>query len=112
MKILVHWLLAILAIIIAAYILPGVAVSGFLAALAAAVVLGLANAFLKPVLLVLTLPVNIMTLGLFTIVINVFLIWLTDQIVPGFSVAGFWWAVLFSAVLFFVNLILGVKRAR
>jgi len=110
MKILVHWLLATLAIIIAAYLLPGVAVSGFFAALATAVVLGLVNAFLKPVLLILTLPINIMTLGLFTIVINVFLIWLTDKVVSGFSVAGFWWAVLFSVVLFFVNMILGVKR--
>ena len=112
MKLVIHWLLATLAIIVTAYLLPGVAVSGILAAMITAAVLGLVNAFLKPVLLILTLPINILTLGLFTVVINVLLIWLTDKIVPGFSVSGFWGAVAFSIVLFFVNSILGAKRGR
>ena len=114
MKIIVHWALATAAVLIAAYILPGVSVSGFMAALVAAVVLGLVNAILRPVLLLLTLPINIVTLGLFTLVINAALVLLTSAIVPGFHVAGFWWAVLFSIVLYLVNLALhaAVKEQR
>lgn len=106
MKVLTHWFLATLAIIIAAYLLPGVRVSGFLAALVAAVVLGLINAVLRPIFILLTLPINILTLGLFTLVINALLIMLTSAIVPGFEVRGFGWAILFGVVLFFVNWIL------
>lgn len=110
MKVVLHWILATAAIIITAYLLPGVSVAGLLPAAAAAVVLGLVNAFLRPLIILLTLPINILTLGLFTLVINALLILLTARIVPGFAVRGFWWAVLFSVVLFFVNLILGNRR--
>ncbi|HVY67311.1 MAG TPA: phage holin family protein, partial [Patescibacteria group bacterium] len=74
MPFIINWLLATIAVILAAYLLPGVQVSGWLAALAVAVVLGLINAFIRPVLVLLTLPINILTLGLFTIVINAVLI--------------------------------------
>lgn len=110
MKIVIHWFLAALAIVITAYLLPGVSLSGFLAALVAAVVLGFVNAILRPILIILTLPVNLLTLGLFTLVINALLIMLTSAVVPGFGVASFWWALLFGIVLFFVNWALGVKR--
>ena len=103
MTILLNWLLATLAIIIAAYIVPGVTLEGFLPALVAAVILGLVNAILRPILIILTLPINIITLGLFTLVINALLIMLTSSLVPGFKVHGFWPAVLFGVVLFFVN---------
>lgn len=108
MGFLVSWLVSALAIGITAYLLPGVRLSGFLAALITAVVLGLANAVIKPLLLLLTLPLNIITLGLFTLVINAVLIMLTSAIVPGFSVSGFWQALLFSLVLVVVNYLLGL----
>jgi len=106
MSYLVHWLIYAVAIIITAYLLPGVRLSGFSAALVTALVLGLINTFIKPLLLLLTLPLNILTLGLLTFVINALLILLTSSIVPGFNVAGFWWALLFSLVLSVVSYVL------
>jgi putative membrane protein len=103
MSFLVHWLIRAVAIVITAYLLPGVRLSGFFAALVAAVVLGLVNTFIRPLLLLLTLPLNILTLGLLTFVINALLILLTSALVPGFNVAGFWWALLFSLVLAIIN---------
>lgn len=99
MNLLIEWLITTLAIAITAYLLPGVVVAGFVAAVVAALVLGIVNVILKPLLVILTLPINIMTLGLFTLVINAFLILLTSRIVPGFEVAGFGSALLFGVVL-------------
>ena len=99
MKFLIKWLISTIAILITAYLLTGVVVEGFVAAIIAALVLGLINAFLKPILIILTLPINILTLGLFTLVINAFLIMLAAAIVSGFDVVNFWWALLFSLVL-------------
>ena len=110
MQILIQWFLSALAIMVAAYLLPGVQITGFFPALVAALVIGLINTFIKPFLIILTLPINILTLGLFTLVINAFLIMLASSLVPGFAVAGFGWAILFSIVLFFVNWALGLKR--
>lgn len=109
MKILVNWLLSALAITVSAYLLPGVEIKNFVTALAVAVILGLINSFIRPVLILLTLPINILTLGLFTLVINACLILLTSLLMPGFVVASFWWALLFGIVLFFVNSIFGVN---
>ncbi len=103
MGILINWLVSAFAILVTAYILPGVHVQSFTAALVAAVVLGVINAFIKPVLIILTLPINILTLGLFTFVINALVIILTANLVPGFKVDGFWWALLFSIVLSLIN---------
>jgi len=103
MAILINWLLAALAIMATAYLLPGVSLSGFVPALVTALVLGLVNAFIKPVLLLLTLPINILTLGLFTLVINALLIMLVSKLVSGFQVQSFWWALVFSVVLTVVN---------
>lgn len=103
MNIIFHWIISAVAIMIAAYILPGVAISGIIAALVLAVILGAINAFIKPVLILLTLPITIITLGLFTLVINAGLILLADAIVPGFYVDGFWWAMLFALVLWLIN---------
>lgn len=102
-NLLANWLLAGLAIFITAYLLPGVSVSGFVAALVLAVVLGAINAFVKPVLIVLTLPITVLSLGLFVFVINALLVMLAGLIVPGFSVDNFWWALLFALVLSVVN---------
>jgi putative membrane protein len=88
-----------IAIIFSTYILPGITLSGFWTALLVALVLGLLNAFIKPLILILTLPINILTLGLFTLVINAAIILMVSAIVPGFNVDGFWYALLFSIVL-------------
>ena|SRR3989344_930208 len=96
-----------IAIGISAAILPGVQV-GVWSALGAAIVLGLVSTFIKPILLFLTLPINILTLGLFTWVINALVILLVAAIVPGFRVKGFGWALIFSVVL---TIIVGILKA-
>ena len=107
MGILLHWLIITLAIMVSAYLLPGVKIAGFVPALAAAVVLGLLNLVLKPILVLLTLPINILTLGLFTLVINAAIIMLATKIVTGFTVENWWWAILFGIVLGLVNSLFG-----
>lgn len=104
MRLLFNWLISAIAIVIAAYLLPHVGVDTFVTALIVAVVLGLINSFLKPILIILTLPVNILTLGLFTLVINAALVWLAQIIVPGFSVDNFGWAIVFAVVLSLINM--------
>jgi putative membrane protein len=106
MRILLHWFLRAMSIMIAAYLLPGIIVKSFFAALVVAVVLGIFNTVLKPILIILTLPITILTLGLFTLVINAGLIMLTSSVVDGFYVQSFWWALLFSLILSLVNAIL------
>lgn len=103
MRFLLQWIGSGVAIIITAYLLPGVAIEGFFAALVTALILGLINAIIRPILILLTLPLTILTLGLFTLVINALLVMLAAAIVPGFAVQGFWWALLFGFVLAFVN---------
>jgi len=99
MDILIRWLIAALAILTIAYVLPGVTVNGFFVAMVVAVVLGIVNSFIRPILLLLTLPINILTLGLLTFVINALMIMLAASIVPGFQVRSFWWALAFSLLL-------------
>lgn len=103
MFILINWLVSGLAVLVSAYVLPGVHIQNFLTALVVALVLGIVNSFLKPILLILTLPLNILTLGLFTLVINALLILLTSSLVPGFLVDNFLWALIFGIVLSLVN---------
>ena len=94
------------AAMIAAYVLPGVSIDGFLTALILALVLAVLDAIVRPVLVFLTIPVTILTLGLFLLVINAVIILLADWLVAGFDVAGFFWALLFSLVLSIVSAIL------
>ncbi len=89
MKLLIRLLINALAILLIAYLVPGVAVTGFYTALIGAVVLGLLNLVIKPLILLLTLPITIITLGLFTFVINALLFWFVGTVVKGFSVEGF-----------------------
>ena len=103
MGILLNWLISTLVLLAGSYLLPGVHVESFLAALTAALVLGVINAILKPILLLLTLPINFLTLGLFTFVINAALIMLAAYLVPGFAVASFLWALLFGLILSIVS---------
>lgn len=106
MSILINLILSAMAVFAAAYILPGVHVENFTAALIAALVIGIFNAILKPILLILTLPITIISLGLFTFVIQAFLILLADKVVPGFSVDNFLWALILSLVLAIINFFL------
>ncbi|MES2214041.1 MAG: phage holin family protein [Patescibacteria group bacterium] len=106
MKTLIHWIVSALAIAVTAYLLPGAHVDGAVAAFVLAIVLGLINTIIRPVLLLLTLPLSIMTLGLFSLVLNALLILLAARIVPGFSIDGFFSAFLFGIVLALVNFVL------
>jgi len=110
MSLVINWVISGLAIVITAYLLPGVHLSGFKAALLTALALGLINAFIKPVLSLLTLPLTIMTLGLFSLVLNALLIMLIAKFVPGFQVQGFLWALAFSLVLTVVNWALSIFK--
>ena len=106
MNFLVRMLLSALAVVIVSYLLPGVGVEGFFAALIVAILLSLLNVVVKPILIILTIPLTVFTLGLFLLVINAVIILLADSIVPGFYVDGFWWALLFSILLSIVNALL------
>lgn len=112
MKIILHILLSSLAVFVTARILPGVKVDSFTTAVVVAVVLGAANAILRPILLILTLPINIMTLGLFTFVIIGAMVKFTAGIVPGFQVENFWWALGFALVLSVINFFLHTLEHR
>lgn len=96
---LLRWLILTLAILAAAYLIKGIEVAGFGSALLAAAILGILNAFLRPILLILTLPINILTLGLFTFVINAFLLRLVSMVIDGFVVQGFFPALVGSLVI-------------
>lgn len=111
MRLLIRLLANALAVFIAAYVLPGVAVDGPLTALIVAVVLGVVNTFLKPILVILTLPITFVTLGLFLLVINGALVLLVGELVPGFVVDGFLWALLFSLVVSLVGSFLNALAA-
>lgn len=107
MLLLLKWVIMAASIMLAAYIIPGVVVKGFFAALWAALFIGIINVLVKPFLILITLPINILTLGLFTFVINALLILLASSIIKGFEVKGFWVAMLFSIVLSLINFVLG-----
>lgn len=106
MNLIIRVLLTAVAVVILAYILPGVDVSGFGAAIIVAIVLGLLNAFIKPILVVLTLPITVVTLGLFLLVINALIILMANSFISGFTVDGFWIALLFSLLLSILQSIL------
>ena len=102
MGFLLRVLVNILAIVLAASVVPGIRLDGVLPAVAAGLLLGLVNAVVRPVLLILTLPITLVTLGLFLFVLNAFCLWLTSAIAPGFDIAGFWpafWGALLISVV-------------
>ena len=103
MKLVMRLFTSTLAVIISAYLLKGITINSTKTALIAAIVLGTLNVFIKPILVLITLPINIVTLGLFTLVINVALVMLASYIVPGFGITSAWWALLFGLVLSLVS---------
>ena len=109
MRLLIRWLLSAGALFSIAFygLVPGIQVTNFYTAMVAALVLGLVNALIKPIILFFTLPFNILTLGLFTFVVNAFMFWFASTIVKGFNVAGFWpafWGALVMWIIgWFIN---------
>lgn len=101
-----------LAVVITAFLLPGIAVRDFFTGIVIAALLALLNITVKPVLIFLTIPITMLTLGLFLLVINALMVIIAAEIVPGFVVEGFWWAVLFSLILSLINSLLGVSFMR
>ena len=99
----IRWLILTAAIMFASYILDGIHVSGFFSAFFAAAILGILNAFFRPILLILTLPINILSLGLFTFVINALLLKMASGVISGFDVRGFWTAVIGSLIISVVS---------
>ncbi|MEM0939057.1 MAG: phage holin family protein [Bacteroidota bacterium] len=104
-------LLSSVAVIIATYLLPGIAITGnsldaFITSFIVAIIISLLNVTIKPILIIFTIPITVVTLGLFLLVINAFVIMIVSTIVPGFIVDNFWWALIFSILLTVINALL------
>ena len=106
MKLIIKLLLNALAVIILAYLLPGVGVDSMVTAIIVAIVLSVLNFLVKPILIVLTLPITLVTLGLFLLVINAIIILIAAHFIPGFEVTNIWWAIIFSLLLSFLQSVL------
>ena len=107
MNIIIRFLLSGVAVMLTAYLLPGVHVQDYWAALLVAFLISLSNMFVKPILILLTIPITLFTFGLFLLVINALIILMVDFFVDGFSVDGFWWALAFSLILSIFNSMFG-----
>lgn len=103
MKTLLQIILTGVIVLVLSNILGGVYVDGFFTSVVVAAILALLNIFVKPILLILTLPVTVLTFGLFLLVINALIILMADGLIDGFTVDGFWWALLFSVLLSFLQ---------
>ena len=101
-----RWLILTFSIIAPSYLIDGIQISGFLSAFSAAAILGILNAFFRPILLILTLPVNILSLGLFTFVINAIVLMMVSGVISGFEVSGFWSAMFGSLLISLVSWLL------
>jgi putative membrane protein len=106
MGILIRWIILTVSIITASYLLEGIHISGFFSAFLAAAALGILNALFRPILLILTLPINVLTLGLFTFIINALMLKMASGIIPGFEVHGFWTAVIGSLIISVISWLL------
>jgi len=99
----IKFLLSGVAVLLTAYLLPGVHVEHYGYALLVAILVSIANVIVRPILIILTIPITILTLGLFLLVINAAIILLVDYFIDGFNVDGFWWALAFSLILSLFN---------
>ena len=108
MKFIIQLIISTLAVLITDYLLPGVEIVGnsFFTAVVVAAVLSFLNAVIKPIMVILTIPITLVTFGFFLLAINAFIVMLAARLVDGFHVKSFWWALLFSIVLSFINGIL------
>ena len=112
MKILVRWLLLAAALLLVAHVAPGITVASFTSALIAALVLGLFNTLVRPLLVLLTLPVTLITLGLFLFVINALMFWAAASVLEGFNVAGFGSALIGSLIYSVCGMVIDVAVER
>ncbi|HOY37587.1 phage holin family protein [Piscinibacter sp.] len=112
MKILVRWLLLAAALLLVAYLYPGVAITSFGSAMIAAFVIGVFNTLLRPILVLLTLPVTLLTLGLFLFVINALMFWAAAQVLDGFAVNGFVAALIGSLIYSVIGMVIDVAMER
>ena len=103
MKTIVRLFITAIAVIVGAYLIPGIEVNGFFTAIFVALIMAFINAIIRPVLILFTIPITIFTFGLFLLVINAAMVKLAGSLVPGFSVEGFWAALLMSLILSFIN---------
>ncbi len=103
MKFLIKLLLSAIAVVVTSYVLGGVYVESFFTAIVVAAILSILNVIVRPLLVILTIPITILSLGLFLLVINAIIILLADYLIGGFTVDNFWWALLFSIILAIVN---------
>ncbi|MCF7820554.1 MAG: phage holin family protein [Candidatus Pacebacteria bacterium] len=106
MKLFLTWFISTVALLISAWLIPGAKINSFWSALLVALMLGIVNAVIRPVLVFLTLPINILTLGFFTLIINGLMVWLVAIILPGFSISSFWVAIIFSVILALITWII------
>ena len=112
MNIILRLLISAVSVIVAAWLLPGVHIDGFMSALIVAIVIAILNVFLKPLLVILTIPITVITLGFFLLVINTIIILISSNVVDGFYIDGFWWAFFFSILLSFISSLLGIRDTR
>ncbi len=110
-RITIKWFALTVSIIVTSYLIDGISVDGISSALLAAAVLGILNVFLRPIALILTLPVNILSLGFFTFVINAFMLIITSRLIPGFNVNGFWAAITGSLLISIVGWAINIFAA-
>jgi len=108
MRLLLIWFLNALALLTVAYVLPGIIVDGFTGALVAALILGLINMLLRPLLILFTLPVTVITFGLFILIINGLLFWFAGSVLKGFEVSGFWVGVLGALLYSIISSVLAM----
>jgi len=104
----IRWIILTVTILVTSFLLDGIRVSGFFSAFFAAAILGILNAFFRPILFILTLPITILTMGLFIFVINAVLLQMASGMIPGFEVAGFWSAVFGSIIISLISWMLNL----
>ena len=111
MDFLLRLIISAIAVLVSSYLLKGVEVDSFTTALIVSAVLAFMNSVVKPIMVLFTMPVTVISFGLFLVVINAFIILLTDKLVDGFKVHGFWWALVFSIVLSLITSVFeGIKK--
>lgn len=103
MSLLIAFLINVIAVFVTSYILPGIHVANTWTILWVSLALGIVNAIIRPIIFILTLPINILTLGLFSFVIMGLMVYLVSALVPGFTVDNFWWAILFALIVSLIN---------
>jgi putative membrane protein len=112
MELLVRLLIMAVIVLVTAALLPGATVKNFWTSLLVAIVIALLNTFLLPIMVFITLPVTIVTFGLFLFILNAFIIWLSSKIISGFHIRNFWWALAFALIISIIHSVFGISGAQ